>query len=220
MISFAGPIYSGSDVPFIVKITAGVTLYPELTVIDPALEVFKQDLTVLADLNGSVVDPLAYVGAFKTYSTGIHYFKVTLYSDAGKTVDVTATRLADDNDVGSFVTILNPIDELVVNHQSDGSVGYYLYTIMNYLLLFENIGEGECPVEIKVKNGQGVAFEVKDLAGAESFARDVLDSNGRAIVYLDKGTYKVEFYPPCGKEMEDSYKIITVNCQDSMGPNC
>lgn len=217
---FNGPIYVGADVPFIVAVTPGVSLYPELTIVDPAGDVFKQDLLILEDNASNVIDPYYYVGTFKTFLTGVHYAKVVLYSDAGKTIDVTQSRIRGDADFGTFVTILNPIDELVIDHQSDGSVGDYLSRIMSYLLLFENIGDGECPVEIRVRNGQGVAFEVRDLAGTELFARDILDSNGRAIVYLNKGNYKVEFYPPCGKTIEEPYKIITVNCTDSTATNC
>ena len=219
-MNFSGPIAIGQDVPFILKVTAGATVYPEVTITDPSGVIVRQDLDIWVDDGGDVVDARIYVAQYKTYEVGIHYFKINIYQDSNKTSDVTSTRLEDSNNIGSFVTILNPIDELVINHDGSGSVGEYLSRIMSYLLLFENIGDGQCPVEIKVKNGQGVAFEVRDIGGSEIFARDILDSNGRAIVYLDKGTYKVEFYPPCGKTIEDAYKIITVNCSDSTSPNC
>lgn len=215
-----GQVYIGKSVPLVVKVTTGVAVFPRAVVTDPSGVITLVDLNVWVDENGGVIDPTVYTGLYLVAAEGSHILEIKIYSDPIYTLDVTATRLVGYN-VGNFIGIFNPLDELVSLHQGEGTLGKYLQDLLSYITLFEYSGDGSCPVSLNIKNGEGVAFQVISLDGVTTYARGVLDTFGRATVYLDKGTYRVEFYPPCGKTMEKSYEIIVVDCPSgNVTPTC
>lgn len=206
-------VYLTKSMPFIIKVSAGGSVYPEVWITDPDGQLNKLDLTLWEDNTPAVVDVDIYTAKFTTYDLGVHFYKVVVWDDINKTEDVTDERLCSQCDVGSFDVINNPIAELVSDFSSEpGSVADYLQRILAFLLLYEEPGNGTCPVDIDVPNGQGVAVRVTDIDGKNQYARDILNSFGKARFFLSAGTYRFEFYPPCGKVLSNSYVIREVTC--------
>ena len=210
-----GQYYFATDIPFQIDVSAGGTVFPEMTIVDGNGEINKYDMTVWKDENNAIVKANVYVLNYRSYSYGIHRYSVTVYNDAGKTVDVTSTRLCGMCPTGGFVIINNPLDEIVTQHTIDGSLGWYIFQIMSFLLLYEHPGNGDCPVDIEIANGHGVALVVKEMSTNNVVAREVLDSTGKTRVFLSTGTYIFEYYPPCGKTMENVREIRKVSCSGS-----
>lgn len=203
-------IYLENTYPILVKTTSGTTVYPLAIVTDDEGGVEQIPLDAFGSAGSGI-----YKGEFKPAVLGNHIVQIKLYDDSGYTTEVTDTRLCNICDcISSFSVILNPLDEIVSQHDDVGSLGSTLMEILSYLLLFERKGDGQCPVDFDISNGSGVAVVAYTMSGEDTGNRIRLGPTGRGTMYLNPGNYTFKLYGDCGKKVSPDTIVKRVDCSD------
>lgn len=206
-------IYQNQIIKIVVKPNSAVTIYP-------VIYITKPDGSIEA-LNGNMVliGEGLYSYEYLITEVGQYLWIVKYYQDSGHLVEVTNT--VGGISYGTFLSVLNPLDELLIAHQTQGSLGQALMQLYTMAYeLGEIPGDGSCRHDFEVKNGLGIKVVVYDMNN-KVVARRILDSSGKTSVYLKTGQYIAKFYSYCGgPEIQNDTQNFSIKCGETPETIC